>query len=67
MLQSFGIIVKKRTKIEIIEKKKINHFKTEDIETLLGLNEYTKTIKEWRARSNFKLTYKNFSTRGNVR
>ena len=67
MLQSFGIIVKKRNKIEIIEKKKINHFKTEDIGTLLGLNEYPKTIKEWRVRSNFKLTCKNFSTRGNVR
>ena len=42
MLQSFGVIVKDRIKMEIIEKKERNHFELEDIETVLRLNEYPK-------------------------
>ena len=45
LLQSFGVIVKDRTKIEIIEKEERNHFELEDIETFLRLNEYPKAIK----------------------
>ena len=47
--------------MEIIEKKEIIHLELEDIETFLRLNEYSKTIKEWGARSNFKRACKNFS------
>ena len=47
--------------MEIIEKEEIIHFELEDIETFLRLNEYSKTIKEWGARSNFKRACKNFS------
>ena len=39
--------------MEIIEKKERNHFELKDTETFLKLNEYSKTIKEWGARSNF--------------
>ena len=42
LLQSFGVIVKDRIKMEIIEKKERNHFELEDIETVLRLNEYPK-------------------------
>ena len=38
LLQSFGVIVKDRIKMEIIEKKERNHFELEDIETVLRLN-----------------------------
>ena len=38
--------------MEIIEKKERNYFETENIETFLRLNEYPKTIKESRRRSN---------------
>ena len=58
LLQSFGIIVKKRTKMEMIEKKERNHFELEDIETFLKLSEYPKT---WGARSNFKRYRESFS------
>ena len=39
-MQSFGVIVKERTKMKIIEKKERNHFEHEDIEIFLRLNEY---------------------------
>ena len=45
LLQSFHVIVIERNKMEIIKKKERNHFELEDIETLLRLNEYPKTIK----------------------
>ena len=61
MLQSFGVIVKERTKLEIIEKKERNNFELKDIETFLRLNEYPKTIKKWGARSNFKRACINYS------
>ena len=60
-MHSFDVIVKERTKMEIIEKKERNHFEVEDIETFLRLNEYPNTIKELGVRSNFKQTCKNFS------
>ena len=40
LLQSFGVIVKERTKMKIIEKKERNHFEQKDIEIFLRLNEY---------------------------
>ena len=61
LLQSFCVIVKERTKMEIAEKKERNHFELEDTETLVRLNEYPKTIEEWVARSSFKRACKNFS------
>ena len=61
LLQNFGVIIKERTKMEIIEKKQRNHFELEDIETFFRLNEYPKMIKEWRARHNFKRACKIFS------
>ena len=39
LLQSFCVIVKERTKMEIPEKKERNNFELEDTETLLRLNE----------------------------
>ena len=41
LLQSFGIIVKERTKMEIMKRKERNHFELENIETFWRLNEYT--------------------------
>ena len=46
LLQSFGVIVKERTKMGITKKKLRNHFECEDIKIFLSLNEYRKTIKE---------------------
>ena len=53
-LQSFGVIAKERTKMEIIENKERNYFELRHIETFLKINEYPKTLKELGARSNFK-------------
>lgn len=60
MLQSFGVIVKQKTKMEIIEKKARIHFEFEDIETFLRLNVCPKTGKEWGVKFNFKRACKNF-------
>ena len=45
----------------IIEKKEKNHFELNNVGTFLRLNKYPRTIKEWKARSNFKRACKNFS------
>ena len=63
MLQSFGVIVKERTKIEIVVKKERNHFELEDIENFLRLNEYPKTIKERGARSILNGLVKTFQSK----
>ena len=63
MLQSFGVIVKERTTVDIMKKKERNHFELEHIETFLRLNECSKTIKEWEARSNFKRIVKAFQSK----
>ena len=60
MLQSFGVIVKQKTKMEIIEKKARIHFEFEDIETFLRLNVCPKTGKEWGVKFHFKRACKNF-------
>ena len=44
LMQDFGVTVKERTKMEIIENKEKNHFELQDIETFLRLNEYPKII-----------------------
>ena len=45
-MQSFGVIAKERTEMEIIEKKERNHFELEDIEMSLRLNENPKLIRD---------------------
>ena len=49
--------------MEIIEKKERNYFETENIETFLRLNEYPKTIKESRGRSNWNKLVKSFQSK----
>ena len=58
-MQSFGVIAKEKTEMEIKEKKERNHFELEDIGMSLRLNENPKLIREWRARSNFEQACKN--------
>ena len=45
-MQSFGVIAKERTEMEIIEKKERNHFELEDTEMSLRLNEDPKLIRD---------------------
>ena len=43
LLQSFGVTVKETTKMNIIKRKKRNHFELQDIKIFLRLNKYSKT------------------------
>ena len=43
LLQSFGVTLKETTKMNIIKRKKRNHFEFQDIKIFLRLNKYSKS------------------------